>query len=120
MKHHRLNIFLMDDQGIEHLVATYVYVATSFEDRKQGLIGMEELPQHYGMLLYPVSAIHMRGVHFPIDVIYMDKSMQVVRTVKHINPEETDIGHSKAYFVLELPAGSIHFNPVSMRIVVRI
>lgn len=105
---------------MEYLVATYVYVATSFEDRKKGLIGMKELPEHCGMLLYPVSAIHMRGVLFPIDVIYFDKSMQVVRVIRHFKPGETDIGHPKAYFALELPANTVQFNPVSMRIATKI
>lgn len=120
MKVNKLNIFLTDDYGMEYLVATHAYVATSFEDRKRGLIGMDELPGYYGMLLYPVSAIHMRGVRFPIDVVYMDKSMQVVRVVRNINPGEADAGHPKAYFVLELPSGTIHYNPVSMRLVVNI
>lgn len=116
MKINKANILLMDDYKKEHIVATHVYVATRFEERKKGLIGMKELPENYGMLLYPVSAIHMRGVLFPIDVIYFDKSMRTVRVVKHIKPGETDIGHVKAYFALELPAGTINFNPISMRV----
>lgn len=110
----------MDDHQVEYLIATHVYVATRFEDRRKGLIGMKELPEGFGMLLYPVSAIHMRGVLFPIDVIYFDKSMQAVRVVRHINPGEVDVGHPKAYFALELPANTIHFNPISMRIATKV
>ncbi|PKM49366.1 MAG: hypothetical protein CVV02_16385 [Firmicutes bacterium HGW-Firmicutes-7] len=115
MKTYPLNIFLIDDRGLEYLVATRVIIATSEQARRVGLIGMETLPPYYGMLLYPCNAIHMRGVKFPIDVIYMDKNMQVVRVVRSINPEETDKGHHEAYYTLELPSNTIQYNPISMR-----
>ncbi|PKM93694.1 MAG: hypothetical protein CVU84_14010 [Firmicutes bacterium HGW-Firmicutes-1] len=117
VKPYPLNIFLIDDRGLEYLVATKVMIATKEQDRMNGLIGIEELPSYYGMLLYPCNAIHMRGVKFPIDVVYMDMNMQVVRVVRHINPGLTDEGHKNAYYTLELPADTIGFNPISMRMV---
>lgn len=115
MKPYPLNLFLIDDRGLEFLVATRVIIATKIQDRIKGLIGTEFLPPFYGMLLYPCNAIHMRGVKFPIDVIYMDINMQVVRVIRHINPERVDEGHKDAYYTLELPADTIQFNPISMR-----
>lgn len=115
MKLNPLSIFVTDDKGIEYLVATKVYIATSYPDLAQGLIGMEDLPMFYGMLLYPCNAIHMRGVKFPIDVLYMDPAMRIVKIVKHINPGEADYGHKNAYYTLELPAGTLNYNPISLR-----
>lgn len=114
VKLYLFNVCVEDDRGQEHLIANRIIIARRQKDRERGLIGLDRLPFNYCMLIYPAKAIHMRGVQFPIDVIYMDQQLSIVRVVQNIAPEAVDYGHIKAYYVLELPAGTIQFNPVKI------
>lgn len=70
-----------------------------------GLMGRKALPKAQGLLLAPCSSIHMCFMRFSIDVIYLDKDMQVLKIATHIRPW---LGMScclSAHAALELTSG---------------
>jgi uncharacterized membrane protein (UPF0127 family) len=72
--------------------------------RMRGLMGRHGLPAGEGLLLSPASAIHTAFMRFPIDALFLDRDLRVLRVVERLRPWR---GASKlrARAVLELSAG---------------
>ena len=60
-----------------------------------------------GILLTPCNAIHMWGMRFPLDVIYLDASGRVLRALQSLPPWATPGRVSNGRYVLEVPVGTI-------------
>lgn len=72
--------------------------------RMRGLLGRRELPSGQGILLKPASSVHMAFMRFPIDAVFLDRDLRVVKVASDLRPWRT-AGSRKAKAVLELPAG---------------
>ncbi len=88
------------------IIASSVEVAKSFFLRMRGLLGRDELLAGEGMLLWPCQSIHCFGMHFPIDVVFMDNLCRVTSLRENMYPFAT-ASDRKARIVLELCAGEI-------------
>ena len=82
-------------------------VAKSFFPRLRGLIGHKPLAPGEGLLLIPSNSIHMFFMSFPIDALYVAKSLQVVAMDQNMAPWRVGRIHLTARFVIELPAGTV-------------
>ena len=56
------------------------------------------------MLLTPESSVHMFFMHFPIDVVFLDRDHKVVGVRHELRPWQM-AGARGAHAALELPAG---------------
>ncbi len=90
-----------------------VEVVESEEARRLGLSGREALADGTGMLfIFETPAIYafwMKGMHFPIDIIWIDENFVVRDINKNISPDtfpESFSPKQAVQYVLELPAGS--------------
>jgi uncharacterized protein len=72
--------------------------------RMRGLLGRRNLPQEEGILIRPASSVHTWFMQFPIDVVFLDRDLSVVRIVPRLQPWRT-AGRWRAAAVLELAAG---------------
>jgi len=72
--------------------------------RMKGLLGRRELPSGEGILLKPASAVHMAFMRFPIDAVFLDGDLRVVKVAPDLLPWRA-AGSRGAKAVLELPAG---------------
>src|SRR5437660_6063403 len=72
--------------------------------RMRGLLGRRSLPEGEGLLLEPAPSIHTAFMRFPIDVVFLDAQMRVVKLVPHLRPWRT-ASSRRAHAVLELAAG---------------
>ncbi|MBU4369950.1 DUF192 domain-containing protein [Patescibacteria group bacterium] len=68
-----------------------VEVAETFKEKAQGLSGRERILDNQGMLFvfktpgrYP---FWMKGMKFPIDIIWLDKDLKIVEINKEVQPE---------------------------------
>jgi uncharacterized protein len=61
-------------------------VATSFASRFRGLMGVAELPRGGGLLFPGTSSVHTHFMRFPIDVLFLDPDLRVVRVVVALRP----------------------------------
>ena len=57
------------------------------------------------MLLTPEKSVHMFFMHFPIDVVFLDRDHKVVGVRHELRPWQV-AGARGAHAVLELPAGT--------------
>ena len=72
--------------------------------RMKGLLGRRELPSGEGILLKPASSVHMAFMRFPIDAVFLDRDMRVVKVAADLAPWRA-AGARGSKSVLELPAG---------------
>jgi uncharacterized protein len=72
--------------------------------RMRGLMGRAALDRGHGLLLSPAPSIHTFFMRFPIDALFLDSEMRVVRVVSHMRPWRTAMCRG-ARSVVELPAG---------------
>jgi uncharacterized protein len=72
--------------------------------RLRGLLGRRELPPGDGMLLRSSSSIHTCFMRFPIDVVFLDAELRVLRVQSRLRPWRA-AGARGARAVLELASG---------------
>jgi uncharacterized protein len=72
--------------------------------RMRGLLGRGSLPPQEGILLRPASSVHTLFMRFPIDVVFLDRELAVLRVVPALRPWRT-ASRRHAAAVLELAAG---------------
>lgn len=72
--------------------------------RMRGLLGREGLPAGEGMLITPAPGIHTAFMRFPIDALFLDRSMRIIDIVERLRPWRM-ASRRQAHAVLELSAG---------------
>ena len=86
------------------VVCARCVVADSAWLRTKGLLGRATLPEDEGILLRPGSSIHMFFMRFPIDAVFVDGELNVIRIAAHLRPWRLAAKRG-AKAVFELPAG---------------
>jgi uncharacterized protein len=97
-----LTVRVLGDDG--RAVCDRVVVARDPIRRLRGLLGRRGLPQGEGLLLRPAGAVHTAFMRFPIDAVFLDRDLRVVRVAAELAPwRAATAGGARA--VLELAAG---------------
>jgi uncharacterized protein len=86
------------------VVCEELHLADGPLSRARGLLGRSALPQGEGLLLRPASSIHTAFMRFPIDAVFLDRDLRVLRVVANVRPWRA-AGCRGARAVLELSAG---------------
>jgi len=95
-------------------------VADTPSSRTRGLLGWQSIDDDTGMLLDfvfdDIYAIHMQGMKFPIDAVWIDSSGRVLLVYENIQPDSglTYPSLIRSRYCLELKAGSVKRLGVSM------
>jgi len=93
------------ERGTE--LARSVEKADSFRTRLSGLIGRPFLTEGTALWIIPCRGVHTRGMTFPIDVLFLDRTLKVVAVEEDLHPGRMTAIRWKARTVLELPAGTL-------------
>ncbi len=90
-------------------LAENVRVARTHWTRLRGLIGTQKSAFQPGQALWivPCRGVHTLAMHYPLDVIYLDRSGFVVDLQAGVKPWRFAPVHLRAASVLELPSGVI-------------
>lgn len=86
------------------ILARDLRVANTFLSRLKGLLGTSSLPEGQGLLISPCDSIHMFGMRYPIDVVFVTGEFQVIKVLHCFPPGKVASCPGSAH-VLELPAG---------------
>jgi len=89
-----------------NVVVSSLVVATTWEDRRRGLLDRSRLEPGEGMLLEPCRSVHTVGMKFPIDIVFLDRERRVVGIKAAVKPGSLSNTCLRAYSTLELPAGA--------------
>jgi uncharacterized membrane protein (UPF0127 family) len=90
----------------EQPVCERCVVADTVLTRLKGLLGRPELASGEGLLIRPTNAIHTCFMRFPLDAVFLDADLVVLRTVSHLRAWRFAACRGSRS-VLELAAGEI-------------
>ena len=86
------------------VVCPTLSVADTAPSRMKGLLGRRSLDSGEGLLLRPAGSVHTAFMRFPIDVVFLDDSLEVLEVRESVPPWRA-VARRGAKAVLELPAG---------------
>lgn len=89
------------------MLAERARIASNFVDRLIGLLKTPVLEKGEGLFIVPCNQIHMLGMKYAIDVVFVDKQGKVVGLTERIAPGQFSKAFFAAHACLELPAGLI-------------
>lgn len=89
------------------IVAAKVRLANTFLTRLRGLMFTRRLAPGSGLWLRPCQGIHTFWMFYPIDAIFLDRELRIVRLVENLRPFRLTRPHFAAHSVLELEPGTI-------------
>jgi uncharacterized protein len=87
-------------------LAHCVEVADDAAKRRKGLLGRRELRPGEGLWIRPCEAVHTFAMHFPIDLVYLDRELRVKKVRSAVPPWRLSACLT-AHSVLELASGTI-------------
>ena len=88
------------------VLATCAEIADTSAKRRTGLLKHTRLDPGHGLWIVPCESIHTCFMKFPIDLVYLDRSIKVRKVSKHVLPWRFSACLT-AHSVLELPAGTV-------------
>lgn len=91
----------------ESVLGSEIRMASDLFGRLRGFLLRPEPHHGEGILLSPCKAVHMFGIRYPLDVLFVDQKGEVVAIHPMLRPGERTPVYSRATYALELPAGSI-------------
>lgn len=87
-------------------VIPLVYKTTGMLERMLGLLGRAPLQENEALLLKPCSSVHSFGMRYALDLIYLNKRWEIIKTVKAFKPWRIS-SCLNASMVIEMVAGSL-------------
>jgi uncharacterized membrane protein (UPF0127 family) len=88
------------------VLADRVRPAHTHWTRLRGLLGTRTLAPGEGLWIKPSNQVHMLGMRYAIDVVFLDDAGRVLRVVHELQPNRISPKVKGATSVLELPAGT--------------
>ena len=90
-------------------VATHAAVADGYFSRLIGLLGTTRswAEPGAGLWIVPSHGVHMIGMLYALDLIFLDRQYKVVDVVENIRPFRISKINLKAHSVLELPVETV-------------
>jgi len=87
------------------VIAQQARLASSLGQRMKGLLGQNSLSTNEALILKPCSSIHTFFMRFSIDVLFLDKNMQIVKLFRNMPPNRLSPIVWGSRIAIELPAG---------------
>jgi uncharacterized protein len=93
------------NQTRQAYLATALAVADTHWTRLRGLLGLtlSDFRNGSGLWIVPCHGVHTLGMGFPIDVVYLDRTMTVIHIQSDLRPWRFAAVRTEAASVLELP-----------------
>ena len=89
------------------VIASSVDQANTALSRMKGLLGKPSMGENNGLLITPGKSIHTFFMKFPIDVMFLSPSNQVIKLINAMGPFRLSPLVPSAKSVLELSTGTI-------------
>jgi uncharacterized membrane protein (UPF0127 family) len=106
----RSTLLIESDDGTQHTIG--IYLATSFEEQRRGLMFVRKLPENTGMLfVYDETDVHsmwMKNTYVSLDMVFARADGTVSSVIHNTQPLSLDSQASiePVNYVLELSAGT--------------
>jgi uncharacterized membrane protein (UPF0127 family) len=87
------------------MLASSAKLATTYGERRQGLLGRSSLEEGEGLIIRPCKGVHSFGMKFSIDVAYASKDGEILHIISPLHPNRFGPLMLRAAWILELPQG---------------
>jgi len=87
------------------VLAPTIQLANNPWTRLKGLLGTKSLLDGEGLWIIPCNSIHMFGMRYAIDAVFISKDLRVVRVAADLQPGKAVWPVKGAWSVIELPSG---------------
>ena len=94
-------------KGSGYVLGENIKPAHKFFDRLIGLMFKKEMIGMDGLLIENSNSIHNCFVRFPIDVIFLNRELKVIKIIRNFKPWRFSWVYFRASRVLELPVGKV-------------
>ena len=101
-----MNTFELRNAATGTIVAERVTRPEGWLRRTWGLLGRKALSVAEGFWIPRCWGIHTVGMHFPIDVLFLDEELRVLSIHANVQSGRVAVAHIKAHHVIELAAGT--------------
>lgn len=88
------------------VLAGRVWITETHPERARGLLGRDGLPAGEAMLIVPCKSIHMFGMRFAIDVVFLSRDDAVLGIRRHVKPWRIALAPRGTVATLEMPSGA--------------
>lgn len=95
-------------------------IADTFLSRLKGLTGRKSIDNMSGMIILPCNSIHMIGMNFCIDAIFVDRNNRVCYIIPEMKKMAISPIIKGAGYVIEAPAGTINIQKVELNDVIEL
>ncbi len=89
------------------VLATDETWAVEAADRMRGLLDRDGLDPGEALVISPCNSVHMFGMTFGLDVVFVAKDGTVVRAIENLKPWRFTRIHLRAKHTIELPVGVV-------------
>ena len=93
-------------QDNRQILVPDVMKTTNPLERMRGLLGKPQLLRNQGLLIEPCSSVHSFGMHYPIDLIFLNKNWKITKLVHSMKPCRLAWSWG-AHMVIELVGGTL-------------
>lgn len=90
----------------QKIIVSKVHLADNFIDRLMGYM-FRRKPHVEGILFQPAISIHTFFMNFPLDVVFLDRKLKVLKVYRNLMPWRHTWFYFKAQRTLEIPAGHL-------------
>ncbi|EPJ47042.1 MAG: hypothetical protein OFPII_16150 [Osedax symbiont Rs1] len=81
-----------------------IVITETFKERNRGLFTLAKLQPGQGLLITPCRSVHSFGMAYAIDLLYLNKQLQVVKIISNMLPNRMSLA-LRGYSTLELLSG---------------
>ncbi|MFA9397888.1 MAG: DUF192 domain-containing protein [Clostridiaceae bacterium] len=90
---------------MEKTILNDVYIADTFKKRFLGYM-FQKKPKYDAILIKPCNSIHTFFMKFPIDVIFLNEEMKIVKKIENLQPSKIVFPVKSSVMVMEFKTGS--------------
>jgi uncharacterized protein len=102
-----MNYVRVVNETRQSVLGVRIRMADTVGARMRGFLFRKSPVMGEGIFLAPCKGVHMYGMRFPLDVLFLDRAGTVVALHPGLEPGHRTPVYARANYALELPAGAI-------------
>lgn len=107
-----MKMWLVRNQDTGRVLAWRVRRADGWVARLVGFLPRRSIAPEEGLWFEGCGAIHTLGMRSALDVVFLDRSLRVVRVEENVRPQRLYVGARRAHVVVEFGPGFAKANPL--------
>ena len=102
-----MDVLRVVNESRQSVLGGRIRIADTMRARLRGFLFRGKPASGEGLLLAPCKGVHMYGMRFPLDVLFIDEAGCVIATHANLAPGQRTPMYPTARYALELPVGAI-------------